>query len=428
LGSNQLWFYPIRNEKIIALFIAAGIGCFVGYLIVGHQLIREHAAHIARLQSEWQAEKEALEARYTKVASQANRAREANGPVIVPIPPPASPPVRMAPVGTQSPKDILAGLKILKLQEGGPQNQREMVRLLDDLVRSGPAALPAIRDFLASNEDVALGPQGKGKGKGGNPNGLLAGSLRRELFKVVQEIGGAEAEQMLLGELRSTTSRDELLTLAQSLEAMAPGKYKDAAIAAAQMQLNSLAATDPQGKGTKQLYEVLALYGDKSYVEQAKAQLIQADGKLNKEALDYLQASLKQENLPLLKQLMQNPQITDPKARDEVMKLVAELAGTGQSANQFWYDSIMNPNLTDQARLKAITELEKRGFADKNNPTVADLQLAQARVQLLEALRGQLQDPNQLATLDQTRAKLLIMMDPNLRQALQAKPKGGKVK
>jgi hypothetical protein len=110
------------------------------------------------------------------------------------------------------------------------------------------------------------------------------------------------------------------------------------------------------------------------------------------------------------------------------MKLVAELAGTGQSANQFWYDSIMNPNLTDQARLKAITELEKRGFADKNNPTVADLQLAQARVQLLEALRGQLQDPNQLATLDQTRAKLLIMMDPNLRQALQAKPKGGKVK
>jgi hypothetical protein len=170
------------------------------------------------------------------------------------------------------------------------------------------------------------------------------------------------------------------------------------------------------------------MYGDKSYVEQARTQLLQADGRLNKDAMDYLQTTLKQENLPLLKELLQSPEITDLKQKEEVMKYVTELAGTDPQANQLWYESALNAALPDKAREKAITELEKRGFQNRDNPTAYDLQLAQARVQMLDALRAQVQDPNQLAMMDQTRARLTILMDPNLRQALQGQPKAPKPK
>jgi hypothetical protein len=244
---------------------------------------------------------------------------------------------------------------------------------------------------------------------------------------VVQEIGGEQAEQLLAGQLRGATSRDELVALAESLEAMAPGKYREAAIASAQAMLNSMAGTDAQGKGAKQLYDILAMYGDKSYVEQAMGQLVQAGGRLNKDALDYLQTVLGQESLPLLQQLMQNPQITDAKSREEVVKMSAGLAGTSQEANRFWFDLVSNPNLDAQARQKAIAELDKRGFQNKNEPTPADLQLAQARLQLLDGLRNQLQDAGLVQTLDQARARLAVMIDPSLRPALQPAPKGKKV-
>jgi hypothetical protein len=256
---------------------------------------------------------------------------------------------------------------------------------------------------------------------------VLPASLRAGLLNAVQEIGGPEAEQLLAQSLGGNSRPDEVLKLAHMLEQMAPGKYRDTVLAAAQAQLSAGAASQSP-KDAGQFYGVLAMYGDKTYVEQARTQLLQADGRLNKDALDYLQTTLKQENLPLLNELLQSPQITDPKQKEDVVKYVTELAGTDQQANQLWYESALNPTLPDKAREKAITELEKRGFENRDNPTAYDLQLAQSRLQLLDALRAQVQDPNQLATVDQTRARLTILMDPNLRQALQGQPKGGKLK
>lgn len=414
------------KKAIILVVASCGVGFYAGYLVVGNQLLKEHKAEMAKLQAAWEAEKASLEGRLSRLSAQAARAAGGSEPRTAATPATASekPVVVSMAAGMQSPDEILTRLKALQLQGATPQSKREMIRLLDDLVRSGAAALPAIANFLASNSDIGVAPQGKGKG---GPGGQFRGSLRSELFKVVQEIGGEQAEQLLAGQLRGATSRDELVALAESLEAMAPGKYREATIASAQAMLNSMAGTDAQGKGAKQLYDILAMYGDKSYVEQAMGQLVQAGGRLNKDALDYLQTVLGQESLPLLQQLMQNPQITDAKSREEVVKMSAGLAGTSQEANRFWFDLVSNPNLDAQARQKAIAELDKRGFQNKNEPTPADLQLAQARLQLLDGLRNQLQDAGLVQTLDQARARLAVMIDPSLRPALQPAPKGKKV-
>jgi len=417
-------------KTLITLLLAAGIGFAAVYVVVSNHLNARHAQELAAQQAAWQTEKEQLQADLEQARKESASIPSTRQVAALPGTPKAAAPLP-ATASTSSklaPSDILARLQSLKLAPGpgGLQTQREMVRLLDDLVRWGPAALPAIRDFLASNADVEFAP-GKGKGPPGPQDSLLPSSLRAGLLSAVQEIGGPVAEQILAQALGGNTRPAEVLKLAQMLEQMNPGKYRDTILAAAQAQLTA-GATGQDRKGLGQLYDVLAMYGDKSYAEQARAQLVQADGRLNKEALDYLQTTLKQENLPVLRDLLQNPQLTDPKQREDVVKYVTELAGTDQQASQLWYESALNANLPDKAREKAITELDKRGFQNREQFTAYDLQLAQTRLQLLDALRAQIQDPNQLALLDQAKARLTILMDPNLRQALHGGPKGGKAK
>jgi hypothetical protein len=419
-------------KRLIALLLAVGVGYAAASVIVSHRLDTRHAAERTSQQTAWQAEKEQLQAELDQARQPAKSSEFTARPADLPTTAHgaaanAPAPVASATASKLAPPDLLERLKAFKLiaGPGGAQSQREMVRLLDDLVHCGPAALPAIREYLASKADVELAQGGKGKGPPGQRDSLLPSTLRAGLLSALQEIGGPEAEQLLAQSLGGNSRPDEVLKLAQMLEQMAPGKYRDTALAAAQAQLSGIANQGPREAG--QLYEVLAMYGGKSYAEQARTQLLQADGRLNKEALDYLQTTLKQENLPLLKELLQSPQITDPKQKEDLVRYVAELAGTDQQANQLWYESALNANLSDKARERAIRELEARGFQNQDNPTASDLQLAQSRLQLLEALRAQVQDPNQLTTLDQTRARLTIMMDPNLRQALHGQPKGPKM-
>jgi hypothetical protein len=354
-----------------ALLISAGVGFAAACVMVSHQLNARYAADLARQQAAWQAEKEQWQTEVEQARQQPIAAAPAQR-IAVPVAASATTANAVSAANQLTPQGILERLKALKFNAGpgGVKSQRELVRLLDDLVRCGPAALPSIREILASNADAELA-QGKGKGKGppGQPNGLLPSSLRRGLFNALQEIGGPEAEEILAASLGGNSRPDEVLKLARMLEQMAPGKYRDTALAAAQAQLRAPTAGNPPAGNSGQSLAVLAMYGDKSAVDQAKGQLWQADGRLNKEAIDYLQTTLKQENLPLLKELLQNPQITDPKQKEDVMRYVTELAGTDPQANQLWYESTMNTGLPDKAREKAINEMEKRGFQNRDNPT-----------------------------------------------------------
>mgnify|MGYP000123797600 CR=1 FL=1 len=421
-------------RTLIALLIAAGVGFAAGYVMVSKRLHARYAAELARQQAAWQTEKETWlpDPRPAMPVPAPPAHREATVAETAPAPGAAQPSV------LPSAPEILERLKAVKIEAGpaGLQGQREVVRLLDDLARCGPAALPAIRAYLAGDTDVNLSP-GKGKGKGppAARDGLLPSSLRAGLFNVLREIGGPEAEQILAETAGRTSRSDEVLTVARLLEQMAPGKYRDTLLAAVKTQFTGMTTegADPGAAGRRDagpLFEVLRLYGDRSFVDQARSMLFESDGKLNKDALDYLQAALHQENLPLLQQLLQSPQFTDPKQREEAVRLVAELAGTDPQANQLWYDAALDAGLSGKARERAIAELEKRGFQNRDQPTDYDRQLAVARLQLLDTLAPQLQDPAQLAALEKTRAKLAEIVDPGLKAAAPPKapkaPKPGK--
>ncbi|MCX8155869.1 MAG: hypothetical protein N3J91_05370 [Verrucomicrobiae bacterium] len=410
--------------KKTLLFQGAVAAAFVlGYFISGQRWHRHYAAEIQRLEQQWQQQGAAAVAeamassKWRRPAGERDNAGAAGAPRVAAADSAAVVPSVSPALGLSSPREILARIRELQ-QSGGPNSQRAIQRLLSELVLAGPQSLEAIREFLAAGEDMKLDAQGKGKAGGGK-----AGWLRQELLQVVQEIGGEQAEQLLAQVMTQAASPQEMLRLAKTLEKMAPGKYQQAAIAAANAQLATAANT--KGDIGPSL-EILAMYGDHSYVQQAQANLVQPDGRINKDALDYLQSVLKQDFLPVAQQLFQDPRLADAKLREELSRLAAEYVGRNEQANQMWYQSALSSDLPDKTRDRLIRDLEKKGFQDPKNPTPQDVQLAQARLQLLEHLRNQIQASSQLGVLDETRLRLAAMVDPNLRQSLQATPKANK--
>src|SRR5439155_1934056 len=85
---------------------------------------------------------------------------------------------------------------------------------LHNLVLQGPIAVPAIREFLEKNQDLNFG----------SATAPLVGygSLRAGLFDALSQIGGPEAQALLVETLRSTADPSEIALLARVLEHQAP--------------------------------------------------------------------------------------------------------------------------------------------------------------------------------------------------------------
>jgi hypothetical protein len=126
-------------------------------------------------------------------------------------------------------------LASLKVTPQEPRSVRALLVELEKLRGLGAAAIPAIREFLASGQDAdydALG--GRGIRNGSVPlDFTVPPSLRLGLLEVLKNIGGPEAEATLLHELQATGRGVEAAYLGSVLQQIAPEKYRDAAQKAA---------------------------------------------------------------------------------------------------------------------------------------------------------------------------------------------------
>jgi hypothetical protein len=111
---------------------------------------------------------------------------------------------------------------------------------LRQLIGAGSQAIPAIREFLGRNQDIDLSTLPGGKQLGYD-------TTRQALFGALTQIGGPEAQGLLLDTLRTTADPGELALLAKSLETLAPGQNRDQVLSAAretlQMALNGQLAS-----------------------------------------------------------------------------------------------------------------------------------------------------------------------------------------
>lgn len=119
-------------------------------------------------------------------------------------------------------------------------------RWLQDARERGVGAVPAIRDFLRLRQDVHF--EKTRDGKPAEPR-----TLRLALIDLLRQIGGPEAMEASLEQLRITESPGEIAMLAINLEAAAPGVYRDEAMWTVVNALQALART-------KEPFEVLPLF------------------------------------------------------------------------------------------------------------------------------------------------------------------------
>jgi uncharacterized membrane protein YgcG len=356
----------------------------------------------------------------------------------------------------ESSSDILNDLLDVKLGTSSERNSglRFVVYKLETLAHRGPAAVPAIRSFLGKNVDVDYSQQdnqiqstnqpdpnanndqanngnggnnrranrgnnntgGGGFGGGGNnfrgarrarnlqtleTDWVVPPSLRLGLVSTLKEIGGADAEQALVEMLGSTARGVEVAYLTVILEELAPGKYRDQAIAAAKELLTNPPQLDSpdqlDGLSKSYLYGVLEFYKDASFAVNAQQMLVGADGRLDQDAMDYLSTVLKDQSVPALYSAYQNQNLTNQFDKMALGRDILTYVGQNSQANQLFTDTLNNPDVNARLKMFSVAQLAGGGFGPANADAPTDPQVINSRVQLLTSLQSQFAGDDQMS-------------------------------
>jgi hypothetical protein len=413
-------------KRALVILVVGCVGFAAGSWVVFKKLTLRHAAELGEQQTAWQNERAELEAALAQAREQSRVA-----PLVAPVSPPTTVNVTNVFSG-RDPREILATLQTLRPAPGADSSRvmRQAVYWLEELARSGSAALPAIREFLARYEDVEWDIAsfvGRGSRDRIPADFVVPPTLRFGLFNALRQIGGAEAEAILVESLGRTTRGAEVAFLAQTLQAMAPNKYRDQSLGAARALLaaaSPLNSTSPLDRNHRDyLFSVLSMYGDAGFAAEAQSQLVRADNQLDRSALKYLSQTLGPQSVTIAAQAYQNPALTNSEAKEPLARLALSFAGADAQANAFYTQAINDPFLTKSHRKNLIEDLNETGFVDPKNLTERDLPLIQNRLSLIEQLAPTPLDDANAAAFKEAYKDLVNMRDKILRQgAGAAKP------
>jgi len=369
-------------KRLIPFFVVAALGFAAGGLIIARQLADRHARKLDAQRAAWDVEKAELEA--ALASAQSRRASPSPGVASVALT--STAPAAPATV-KPTPEELLRRLAAMKVAPGPDRTRavRQILVLLDQLAQSGPEALPAIRQFLATNADLEFDRLAEARVPRdirALTDAVLPFSLRLALFDVVRQIGGQEAEELLAETLGRTARGLEVACLTQLLEEMAPGKYRDNALAAAQALLNG-------GGGDRlhrdYLFSVLRRFNDASFAGVAQAQLVQADGRIDRGALRYLQQSLGEQSVAIAAQFYKDGRVTEADSREPLARVALTYVGANDSAVQLWHTAINDPTLKPGQRRELILDLDQDGLQNDKTPTPADLPIVANRLSITQA-------------------------------------------
>jgi hypothetical protein len=319
-----------------------------------------------------------------------------------------------AAVAALSAREIIARLQRLSPSGKTNHNLQLAVYWLEELTRQGTAALPAIQDFLAAEQDLDLDLGWLERGRGWRdrlPGDFVAPpSLRFGLFDVVRRIGGPAGEQVL-SVVQTTTGRGlELAYLTRVLHELAPDRYREPALTSARQLLADSRPPRLQSPLDRHhrdhLLTVLAFYDDPSYVAQAEAQLV-GDGGVNRAALSYLHRALGRQAVPLAARAYQDPRIQDAGQKEPLARLALAHVPDDAEALALWQKAINDPALPTGARSNLIEDLNEIGFPTPDRLTISDLPLVESRLALIDRLAPGATDPAQISALKEARKDLL---------------------
>lgn len=374
---------------------------------VNKQRTAERAKEMAAQADLWSQEKTKLEAALKKARSESHTT-----PIFTPEAEPVTPQSK-----SPSPADLIKRLvSVDSVTTAQTRTSRRVIHDLEELIAAGPAAVPAIREFLTRNEEVDyVSGQTRGLRDGVREEFLLPPSLRFGLFDVLKQIGGSEAEKLLADTMGTTGRGVELAWLARALQELAPDKYRELALASARDLLARPQLTNPASpldrNDRDNLLNVLTMYHDTSYVSTAQAQLIQPDGSLDRSALRYLQQTIGQQAVTIAAAAWNDPRLTDPTKKEPLARLALTYAGADPQANNLYLKAINDLNLSKDQRRNLIEDLNQDGFARNRKLEAGDLPLIENRIAFIEKNAPDASDPINLAAFKEAYKDLVKMRE-----------------
>jgi len=397
---------------LVSVLLAASTGFAAAYFFVSSQNEAAVKAERAKVEAQWQVEKGKLESELAVAKNKKSRVEQVKTEVAV--------------ATKRSAKEILENL--LKLQPSGTTRIytiRKIVHELEDLSELKDEAIPDIREFLAKNSDLDYSVERDRSNEGdrrswtppwqrSNPptEFSLPPSLRIGLFDVLKDIGSAEAEK-LMGEVLGNSGRAvEVAYLTRALEEIAPGKYRETALAAAKdmlrnpITINSPNRLDEQAEGY--LFGILELYNDGSFVEEAKKMLVNAEGHIDRVVQQYLAKFNGEAMVATYYDMLNNDTITNTFDRMSVANQILDHVGPNAQANKFLKEVVENTNIDSRMRSIAVMRLAG-GFGREETPK--DPNIIRQQIPVLENLKTSTTDERLVQTIGLTLQNLQNILD-----------------
>jgi hypothetical protein len=160
------------------------------------------------------------------------------------------------------------------------------------------------------------------------------------LFQVLAEINGGEAEKLLADSLGMTQKGVEATFLDSLLHQMAPDQYKSLALSVAKdLLLNPSEESLKDYQHKTHLYSILTRHRDLDFAKDAQELLIDADGKLDRFALDYLTTVLKADVVPMLAKAHDDPNIKSQWERQSLLSYIMRYVGMHPGVDVFFQEN-----------------------------------------------------------------------------------------
>jgi hypothetical protein len=284
-------------------------------------------------------------------------------------------------------------------------NQHRLWRVihhLEQLLESGETAIPAIQDFLQLNQDVVFVRPAAASGGMVFPGAATDSSdatapetLRLGLIEVLSLMASPASEAALVDVLKVTGSTEEIIHLAGKLDALAPGKH-NAEIASAARELLKAAESVESGFELSNadrlaLFRLLDQLGDLSHLEQAKTQVVRADGRLDANALDYIMEQEGESAMDRLSNIFQNEERLRLADKLALAQRALKFVGANEQANSMYHALMLDaqiPAVIKQSLAEGMTGANQMILADA--PVTADE--IKTRMQILETVRATVED------------------------------------
>mgnify|MGYP001335870347 CR=1 FL=1 len=345
-----------------------------------------------------------------------------------------------------TPAEYIDNLKQIRPRgETRQQSMREIIHYMVGLTKAGDPALPAIKAFLETGSEIEYeaaaqdfdrqqreAREAQSRGEEAKPSGigqfiksgfgsyfmtslvtqmdreLEPGSLRLGLFDVTHDIGGPDAEAILAGILETTGRGLEVAYLDRILSDMNPGEYENKVLAA----VHELLTNPPETRGDSLLDEtsrmflfaLLVKYKDATFVDTAKTQIINAEGRVDGAVVNYLTTILGVDAVPLLYAKVKDESLTDDGDKMALGDAILKHVGTNDDSNAFFTEVVTNEEL-GPLRFLALGHLTG---GDRAESTLRN------RQKLIADIKAKSPEDAALnRALDNTHNRLEVMIDPS---------------